>query len=71
MTNKNYIKSFFKYLIMFMSLIITIHVVSKNMMSVEQCIIIATVGATTFIVLDYYAPQYNVNINTNIIETDC
>ena len=70
MTNKNYIKLIFKYLIMFMALVATVHVVGKNQMTNEQIIIIAIVGSTVFIALDYYAPQYIISVNTNIINND-
>ena len=72
MLDKNTIKHAIKYLLMFMIIILSTHIVTKGLASNEQCIIIATIGATTFIALDYYAPSCNINVSTSILtHTNC
>jgi hypothetical protein len=72
MLDKNNIKHFIKYIIMFMVIILTTYIVTKNTLTLEQYGVIAIVSTTVFIALDYYAPSYNITVDANILtQTDC
>ena len=65
MLDKKCIKQFFKYLLMFLMVFMVSHVIF-NGQSCEKCAVIASVSATTFIVLDYLAPSCQVTITGDI-----
>lgn len=69
MFGKKYVKQFFKYLLMFMIVIMVSHISGNDQ---NKCLIISIVSATSFIVLDYLAPSCNVTITADMtIENKC
>lgn len=70
MFDKKYIKQSFKYLLIFMLSMLSLHIIGNNKLSLEQNILISIVNATSVITIDYLAPTI-VTVPDNIIQTKC
>lgn len=60
-----------KYIALFMTVIITSHVISNASLNRKQCALIALSAATAFIILDHVAPLYVTQLENNVVIKTC